>query len=290
MKFSIIIPVKNNPEQVKRCLATIPAIEDIEILVCDDYSNREIFENIKTICEDFPNTKIIQSTASLGAGHARNMGLDLARGKWVVFCDSDDYFNLDFWCSIETITENSNSDIIYFKVQGVDSVSAENANRGWNYNLLVEGFLSHKKNSEERLRFYHIVPWGKVFRKSFIDKNMIRYDEVRASNDLMFNVKAGNLANKIEAHDSLMYFVTVSDNSLTKKKDREVLRCRFDVLIRHYKYICSIGKPQCAFNMMKFAIKYSRPFGFSEFLFYINKMIKNKINPFIILYKICHYY
>ena len=289
MKYSIIIPTKNNPEQVRRCVESIPDRSDMEILVCDDNSDAEFQPGIKALCDERSNVVLIPSDRSAWAGHARNMGVDNATGDWLIFSDSDDFFDAGFWKEIDAITEVSDADIIYFNVKGVNSDTLEPAARGATYSKYVDDFVDGKKNAEERLRYYHMVPWGKVFRRSFIKDSNIRYDEVRASNDVMFNITAGSQAKKVEAHKILMYYVTVSTNSLTKKKDKELLRCRFDVLIRHYKYVLSLGKPQCAYNMIQYAFRYSKPHGFGELLYYAKKMIKNRINPFIVFYKIGRY-
>lgn len=289
MKYSVIIPTKNNPEQVRRCVDSIPEREDIEILICDDNSDVGYKSEIRKICGDRKNVSLLESSMSAWAGHARNCGMDSAQGDWLIFSDSDDFFDANFWDIINSITDFSCADIIYFNVKGVYSDTLESASRGARYSKYVDDFCDGKKNAEERLRYYHMVPWGKVFRKSFIQEHHIRYDEVKASNDVMFNIKAGSQASKIEAHKKLMYYVTVSHNSLTKKKDKELLRCRYDVLIRHYKYVLSLGKPQCAYNMLQFAVRYSKPYGLSELAYYLKKMIKNRINPFVVFYKIGRY-
>ena len=289
MKYSVIIPTKNNPEQVKRCIDSIPEREDIEILVCDDNSDTEYKIKIKQVCEERGNATLLASSYSAWAGHARNCGMDSAHGDWLIFSDSDDFFDAKFWESINSITDNASADIIYFNVKGVYSDTLQPASRGEGYSKYVDDFCDGKKNAEERLRYYHMVPWGKVFRHSFIREHNLRYDEVIASNDLMFNIKAGSLATLIEAHKILMYYVTVSNNSLTKKMDKGILRCRYDVLIRHYKYVLSLGKPQCTYNMLQFAFRYSKPYGLSEFVYYLKKMIKNRINPFLVFYKIGRY-
>lgn len=289
MKYSVIIPTKNNPEQVKRCIDSIPEREDIEILMCDDNSDAEYKTKIRELCEERVNAILLESSFSAWAGHARNIGMDAAQGQWLIFSDSDDFFDAKFWENINSITDISGADIIYFNVKGVYSDTLEPASRGARYSKYVDDFCDGKKNAEERLRYYHMVPWGKVFRNSFIKEQNIRYDEVKASNDVMFNIKAGSLAHKIEAHKIIMYYVTVSHSSLTKKKDKELLRCRYDVLIRHYKYVLSLGKPQCAYNMLQFAVRYSKPYGLTEFVYYLKKMIKNRINPFVVFFKIGRY-
>lgn len=96
INFSIIIPTKNIPDLLQRCLESIPQRSDIEIIVVDDNSDREIVD-----VKNYPGTnnqqvKIIFLPESKGAGYARNIGLTIAKGKWILFADSDDYFSEKF--------------------------------------------------------------------------------------------------------------------------------------------------------------------------------------------------
>ena len=289
IKYTVIIPHKNNAELVKRCILSIPDNEEIEVIVVDDNSSETNRTFVKRCCSERSNTKYIQCEESKGGGYARNIGLNHAIGEWIIFSDADDFFAKLFWEKIDTFVERRKADIIYFKVMGVYSTSLQPAKRGWNYNMYVSNYINGRKNSEERLRFYHMVPWGKVFKQSFIRDNGIKFDEVMASNDVMFNVIAGSLASNVVAYDYLMYYVTVSEYSLTKQINRDLLRTRFNVLIRHYKYVMSLGKPQCTFNLFYFVYKYSKPFGLSEYCRYIKLLWQERVNPFVIVRKIGRY-
>ena len=93
--FSVIIPHYNIPKLLQRCLDSIPDIPDIQVIVVDDNSSVE-----KVDFDNFPGkgrkyTTAIFDKAGGGAGHARNIGLKHAEGKWLVFADSDDFFVID---------------------------------------------------------------------------------------------------------------------------------------------------------------------------------------------------
>ena len=89
MKYSVIIPTKNNPDQVRRCLDSIPSDHDIEILVCDDCSDPEFLVRIREICSLKMNVSLFESNRSAWAGRARNLGIEKAHGEWLIFSDSD---------------------------------------------------------------------------------------------------------------------------------------------------------------------------------------------------------
>ena len=92
IKYSIIIPHKDTPDLLQQCLDSIPVRMDTEVIVIDDDSNPE-----KVDFNNFPRWKgkyysTIFTKKGLGAGYARNVGLEHANGKWVIFSDADDYF------------------------------------------------------------------------------------------------------------------------------------------------------------------------------------------------------
>ena len=77
--FSIIIPHKNIPSLLRRCINSIPNRSDLEIIVVDDNSDDNVVDDLKTINHE--NLQIIYTTENKGAGFARNVGLAHSSGK-----------------------------------------------------------------------------------------------------------------------------------------------------------------------------------------------------------------
>ena len=244
MKYSVIIPHKNVPKLLARCVNSIPVRDDIEVIVIDDCSSPEFNIAIEEICNR-KNTVLLRNNKSLGGGGARNKGLEVARGKWIIFADSDDFFVESFWDKVDDCIIG-NYEIFYFKVQGVNSETLEPTKRGSNYSQLVDNLLENRKHAEDIIRIYHFVPWGKVISHDLVERENIRFDEVMTSNDVMFNTISGTKAKGIKACNELMYVVTIREGSLTKNKTLESLKCRYLVDLRRSRYLMSIGKPQYA--------------------------------------------
>jgi glycosyltransferase involved in cell wall biosynthesis len=83
INYSIIIPHKNIPALLQRCLNSIPRREDIQIIVVDDNSDSNIvdFEHFPGM--DEPCVDVVFTKEGKGAGYARNVGLSKAKGKWL---------------------------------------------------------------------------------------------------------------------------------------------------------------------------------------------------------------
>lgn len=240
--YTIIIPHKDIPDLLQRCLATIPQRADVQVIVVDDNSNPD-----KVDFSQFPglgrtNIECYFTKEGKGAGYARNVGLQHARGKWLLFADADDFFHegmleiLDKW-------KDSNRDMIYFNCDTVDSDTLEPAEpRLWI--RLSQTSREYWENSCE----WH-VPWGKMIRADMVQSHNIIFDEVRVSNDVMFSAYCGYYAkDNIDISLETLYCATERKNSLTTEKwNEERVMCRLGVTLRYarftYKHHLKGAKP-----------------------------------------------
>lgn len=281
MKYSIIIPHYNIPQLLQRCLKTIPVRDDIQVIVVDNNSNTENRIAARKVCDQFPQVEYIQDEVGNGAGHARNIGLEHVKGEWLIFSDADDYFYIPFWKNVDDYIKDTTADLIFFRSTCVDSDTLEPANRGmYNWDKLIRNYINHNKDSENELRYLHIGPMSKLFRYRYIVDNSIRFDETYTANDVMFCIYAGAMAKKIEAHDELMYIITQRKGSLTTLKDKQSLRCRYEVKLRRNQYLNSKNLSYYSSTFPSFLINALTLFGIKELLWYLNKMIEYKVNPF----------
>lgn len=241
--FTIIIPHKNIPKLLQRCLDSIPIREDIQIIIIDDNS-----ENLDK--KNFPglgrkNTNIIFSSKSLTAGGARNLGLKKAEGKWLLFADSDDFFHQNFSIILDKYV-NSEYDLIYF---GMDSVFSENlkpANRASHIPALLKKATLNDEKAKNIIRFKFLYPSCKLIKKELIIDNRIIFDEVPASNDTMFGIKVSFAAKKILYLDDILYCLTHRENSLVTSYNYQNLKSRLLVSFRLYFFLKNIGKEEYA--------------------------------------------
>ena len=235
IKYSVIIPHKNSPDLLLRCLQSIPQREDIQIIVVDDNSDAK-----RVNFEHFPGKgisgiDIYFTKEGRGAGYARNVGLKHARGEWLIFADADDYFPERAFRIFDTQFENR-ADVIYFKSDSVYSDTKAPADRADFYNKLVDTYLKGYEN-ESYLRVAFEVPWAKMVRRELVEREGIWFDEVPAGNDVMFSTLSGYFARTIDAVADCVYMVTVSKGSITKRKNHTVFLSRFKVSLRKNKFL-----------------------------------------------------
>ena len=247
--FSIIIPHYDIPDLMIRCLKSIPVSEDIQVIVVDDNS-----PDADTYLEKYPELsrpylEFIRTTKGGGAGYARNVGLEHAKGKWLLFADADDFFVEDMYDIISMYVE-SDADAIYFKNRAVYSDDVHRlSSRDRNVNRIIEEFFETGDEWSIRIKTY--VPWGKMIKKELVDKNRIRFDEVKYSNDVFFITSVGCYANKIKVTDTVLYVVTsrrgsLRDNFMGKPEEFKI---RADVDFRVEKFL--LQKNMCRVRTFK---------------------------------------
>lgn len=201
-KISVIVPVYNAEKTLRRCVDSIlhQSFTDYELLLVDDGST----DNSPEICDKYAlqDTRIkVHHQQNTGVSAARNAGIEYAQGEWIMFVDSDDYIDsggylVDF--------QQYNADVVIGGVSlcGKDHtnseiVSPENSQ-----------FVERGEFKDSLLPFmtktYMRAPWCKLFRRSIIDDNNLRFDtEIHYAEDYLFNLQF------LAVSQSLQFITTV---------------------------------------------------------------------------------
>lgn len=142
-----------------------------------------------------------------------------------MFADADDYFTPDAWDVIDRYVDNQD-DIIYFCHKNVLSDNAQiEGTRCYEYNEIMKSNISQEEK-ESFFRCRHNVPWAKMIKRHFIEKEKLVFDEIKYANDIVFNIKAGCNASKIQLVNETIYVLTEREGSLTSgdcKTNEELL-------------------------------------------------------------------
>jgi glycosyltransferase involved in cell wall biosynthesis len=210
--FSIIIPHYDIPDLLMRCLKSIPVSEDIQVIVVDDNS-----PDADTYLERYselsrPYLEFIRAPKHGGAGYARNVGLDHAKGKWLLFADADDLYVDDMYNIIRPYAD-SKADIIFFKEKSVLSSDIHQVIKRVEYmNKYIDEYFETGCDKFVRLRYPQ--PWGKMIKREFVENYQFRFDEVEYSNDRFFSVCTGYYAKEVDVSNQILYIYTYRKNSL----------------------------------------------------------------------------
>lgn len=238
IKLSVIVPHYNWPERLEILLDTIPNRPDVQVIVVDDNSDKDI-EKLELIKEKYSNRNVLffkNHFKNRSAGACRNIGLEYAQGEWILFADADDYFLPDWYEKVSRYFE-TNSEMIFFPPTSIQLNTNGLSSRHKVYEKMILDYLNrHDFESELRLRYFYSSPCSKLIRQDLIKKNNIRFEEIMVSNDVMFSVKCGHYANSLECSQENIYVVTESGDSLTCRKNKAAIDMRNQTMIRRGEF------------------------------------------------------
>lgn len=180
MKLSIIVPVYNMVEgnKLRYCLDSLinQTIADYEIIAVDDASTDNSYEILKEYESKYPwKFKAIQSFENKKQGGARNIGLELAKGKWVGFVDSDDWVAHDMYEKLIKKAEETGADVVGCDYSITDKQSMEIGKLAPNNTIEQTGELT-----SEKYKLLVMNPGSmviKIYLRDVIEENMLRFPE-----------------------------------------------------------------------------------------------------------------
>lgn len=227
-RYSIIIPHYNDVDRLTRLLGSIPQHRtDIQVLVIDDYSpNQDKLHHLK---QKYPNILWLSTEQNLGAGRARNIGLENAKGDFLLFADSDDEFTKDAFDIMDSeVTDND--ELCYFLAESIQEHDQSPSNRADRFNWLCQNYLDTKsEKSSNLLKSEHVIPCAKIYNRLSIIKINTRFDETLVSNDVAFNVLSSYRINNFRVIPKVTYRIYRRAGSLTAKETAETFLERLKV-------------------------------------------------------------
>lgn len=241
--YSIIIPHHNIPDLLRRCLDSIPTRDDLEVIVVDDASKEQYKPLLRDVCaaHSHKHLQLVELAKNGGGGRARNEGLSVAKGKFVLFADADDFFN---YCINNILDEyiETDADIVFFKGSCVDSETYITGTRLNYINQKIERYLADPIKGETTLRYHFQIPVCKIIRHSVITEHNLSFDETSIRNDVTFSYRLGHAANRLKVDNRALYCATTREGSVSTFRDADKILTTIDVLGRAVMFFRSIGR------------------------------------------------
>lgn len=223
MKYSVIIPVYNSEKTIKRCIESISLQNrpDVEIIVINDGSTDKTESICKALQTEHENIIYITKENG-GVSSARNLGLSVATGEFVMFVDSDDYVDNNCFDTIDKYIK-SNADFYQFGfsivanglVKEVRSFSECKINTpSEKESFLSDGIVTRSINS----------PCAKIFKRKIINEQNLRFcEDLSVGEDLTFVFSFLLLAERLERLSDKIYFADTGNEESLSRKYRENL-------------------------------------------------------------------
>ena len=209
MNISVIIPAFNAEKYIDKCLDYLLNQDyklNYEIIIVDDGSKDETLKILKKYEKKHPNIKVISQKNS-GQAVARNRAIDLAKGKYLMFVDIDDFVDKTILSKMFSVIDKENADLVYcdyYEYYGDDKL------------ILKENYFTD--DSKKNGILANFAPWGKLYRTEFLKKSGLRFLEGKLFEDIAIVPVLAALSNKSIRLAEPLYYYNCSNVSSIRKK------------------------------------------------------------------------
>lgn len=226
IKISVIIPVYNVEKYLSECITSVvnQTMHEIEIICINDGST----DNSLSILEDFAqkdNRIIIINQENKGLSGARNSGLKIAKGEYILFLDSDDSVESDICQKTYEKAIADNSDMVIFSVNVFDEKTSNKNDAYLSLNIFPKNLKNRVFNYTDCKDFFFrimVTAWSKLYKKELLEKNNIKFIEGLMYEDNPFWIECFLSAKRISIVDeALINYRTKSITSISPTQNDE---------------------------------------------------------------------
>lgn len=284
-KFTIVVPVFKVEQYIDRCIESLinQTLKDIEIILVDDGSP----DNCGSICDSYAERDkriTVIHKANAGVSAARNDGLKAATGEWVIFCDSDDWMELDACEILYETGINGNADIV------IGDIYIVNENSKVYTKYYKENFVITDRTVLDQLVMTDIYmtycpfpgnstigfggPWNKAVRLDFLKKHQISFDTTVKGvfDDILYTAHILANATSVSYISTPVYNYVLLSSSITHIYKANILEINQLIFNSWERFFAAYGGKE----------KYLRPYSaviIRRFCESLNQYFFNEKNP-----------
>lgn len=241
-KISVIVPIYNAEKDIDRCMMSIYAqtFTDYEIILVNDGS----CDRSASICQQYKekdNRIIFIDKKNEGAGSARNAGIEVAKGDYLIFPDVDDWFESNMFEELYRASLSGKYDVVFsganFYSQGKDTDVIYSRS----INCKKVSYSTQEECRKNVMAFFPMstifdVPWNKLYKRSVIIDNNIRFLDTRRCQDAIFNIDFYDVIKSATSIDKAYYnYIENTLESIQRKFPKNYI----DINIKYFSTLIS---------------------------------------------------
>lgn len=260
-KISIIIPVYNTENFLRRCLDSCiyQTLEEIEIIVVNDASPDGSDMIMREYEEKYPEKIVcIYLEKNIRQGGARNVAIRCARGEFIMFVDSDDWIETEMCEGLYHEAMLSKADIVY----------CNNLRQRPDGSFLIENRFPNeavgnvKENILGILTQPYVAPWASIIKKSIIVNNHLFFPENLVAEDTAITKLWDLHAKKITKIEGAYYVYCLNENSTGQAEMRDYRNDEYDCVKILYDNLMKCEKvneykAECSLICMRYALNFA---------------------------------
>lgn len=257
---SIILPIFNIKESfLKKCVTSLmnQNYKNIEIILVDDGSTTDILKLCFALRKQDERITVI-SQKNMGVSVARNRGLAEAKGNYVCFVDPDDWVSESYIMDLVEAITDSDADF-----------SVSNCYACYENDYLLNNFLEGEsrilEGKQKNELLYQLVgkkicsyypkyiaagvPWCKMFKRSFLEKNKLNFvPNLKRMQDNVFSLYAIEHAQSIAYISKANYFYRKDQNSISSKYSDSIVQSFHNYFDETFKFLDKFNKEELMYH------------------------------------------
>lgn len=232
-KVSVIIPVYNVEKYLTRCLESVinQSLKDLEIICINDGSTDKSGEICDRYSKKDKRIRVIHKKNE-GVSKAKNLGISMAKGKYICFIDSDDYIDKLMLGEMYNLAVNNECEVI---MSGYKIIPGNEVIRPlYELNKVINPINIIKGNKKVHSHNDLCFSWRFLFKASLIKDNNILFDiNIKVGEDFIFNLEVVSKSKNIYVTDKCFYNYRVDNiSSVMRSKYKDFLE---DSIVKQYE-------------------------------------------------------
>lgn len=218
-KVSFIIPVYNAEKYLGECLDSVinQTLKDIEIICIDDRSTDASLALLEQYGAKDKRVKVIKKESHSGAGDSRNQGIKTARGEYILFVDAEDKIKPSTGEEVYAEAKKYDADICIFKAEVFDEQTQDFVKTFETTAPLIKPFNA-SDFPNKIFSFCRTAVWDKMFKRQFILKHRLKFQNLYSCNDVAFTYLGMAYASKITCLEKCFYIYRLNTAGAISEK------------------------------------------------------------------------
>lgn len=224
---SVIIPIYNVCNFIERGIQQILAQNyiDFEVILVDDGSTDSSYEKCQQVSQLDKRIRVLHQK-NKGAGSARNLGIENATGEYIYFFDIDDEVASNLLEYNVHIMEKYDVEMVVFGYKNVETIYKKETEVSFPSVLLIGNESLKNVYVEDFILKVNGFPWNKFYRKEFLDKYKLRYENQRIQQDEVFNMMCYQHITRMYLSSECLYTYYIYNKGNTRSR---FIPDRFDI-------------------------------------------------------------
>ena len=247
-EITVVVPVYNTQDYLQECLESLECqtMKDIEIIIVNDCTPDHAMEIAELFVKRDNRFRIINHEYNKSLGGARNTGIRSAKGSYIMFLDSDDYYQPDTIESLWKKAKETNAEMVFGRMNWVkDGIQCP-------VEYIEEKINRYKSFHLDNLRNINSSYWyigqacNRVYKRELLYKNNILFPEGIYWEDVFFSTQVWHYSNNIGYVDQVVYIrrerTDINNPSIIQNYDMKKYLDRDIVMEQIYEFVSTVYK------------------------------------------------